>query len=139
MQVVTTAMPLLSNHCASSKQQALILQHRRTKILPTHQLDACSNTTQSQTAMCLSQVYKGILNASLSVAIKSINDDSNKAKIAFIEEIVCLMNLRHANVRPALSSQMPLLLCTPTQSLLGPEMLARPGGSSRADARPCAV
>ncbi|KAK9820873.1 hypothetical protein WJX74_000255 [Apatococcus lobatus] len=44
------------------------------------------------------KVYKGILNASLSVAIKSINDDSIKAKVAFIEEIVCLMNLRHANV-----------------------------------------
>ena len=48
------------------------------------------------------QVYKAILNASLSVAVKSINDQSNSAKISFIEEIVCLMNLRHTNVSPLL-------------------------------------
>ena len=49
------------------------------------------------------QVYKGILNSSLSVAIKSVDDESGDAKVSFIEEIVCLMNLRHANV----SQSMP--------------------------------
>ncbi|KAK9840681.1 hypothetical protein WJX84_006316 [Apatococcus fuscideae] len=43
-------------------------------------------------------VFKGILNGSLPVAIKSIKDDSSAAKVGFIEEIVCLMNLRHTNV-----------------------------------------
>lgn len=46
------------------------------------------------------QVYRGILNNSVPVAIKELADDENHAaKKSFVEEIVCLMNLRHTNVR----------------------------------------
>lgn len=45
------------------------------------------------------QVYRGILNNSVPVAIKECSDDENQsAKKSFVEEIVCLMNLRHTNV-----------------------------------------
>ena len=65
---------------------------------------------------CL-QVFKGILNGSLPVAIKSIKDDSSAAKVGFIEEIVCLMNLRHTNVRRPHPHPHPALLHT-TAALL---------------------
>ncbi|KAK9802861.1 hypothetical protein WJX73_010703 [Symbiochloris irregularis] len=44
-------------------------------------------------------VYRGILNNSVPVAIKELADEeSQSAKKSFVEEIVCLMNLRHANI-----------------------------------------
>lgn len=47
------------------------------------------------------QVYRGILNNSVPVAIKELADEeSQAAKKSFVEEIVCLMNLRHTNVSP---------------------------------------
>lgn len=39
-----------------------------------------------------------MLNRSVPVAIKAILDEKQYVKKRFIEEIVCLMNLRHANV-----------------------------------------
>ena len=44
-------------------------------------------------------MYRGILNRSIAVAIKTVEDERTAAKKGFIEEIACLMNLRHANVR----------------------------------------
>lgn len=44
------------------------------------------------------QVYRGILNKSIPVAIKTMEDQTLEAKQNFVEEIVALMNLRHANV-----------------------------------------
>lgn len=44
------------------------------------------------------QVYQGILNQSVPVAIKCISDEKQYVKRRFVEEIVCVMNLRHANV-----------------------------------------
>ncbi|KAK9806471.1 hypothetical protein WJX73_000624 [Symbiochloris irregularis] len=44
------------------------------------------------------KVYRGILNNSLVVAIKTLREQSPPSRIAFVEEIVCLMNLRHANI-----------------------------------------
>ncbi|KAK9802834.1 hypothetical protein WJX73_004595 [Symbiochloris irregularis] len=44
-------------------------------------------------------VYRGILNNSVPVAIKELaEEESQAAKKSFVEEIVCLMNLRHANI-----------------------------------------
>lgn len=44
------------------------------------------------------KVYRGILNKSIPVAIKTMEDQTLEAKQNFVEEIVALMNLRHANI-----------------------------------------
>ena len=47
----------------------------------------------------------GVLNESLSVAIKTLTNATPSSRVEFLEEIVCLMNLRHANVRPGHGSR----------------------------------
>ena len=43
-------------------------------------------------------VYRAVLNKSTTVVIKTLCNRDPSDRVAFLEEIVCLMNLRHTNI-----------------------------------------
>ena len=62
------------------------------------------------------QVYKAVMNRSVSVAIKSVRNPSMVAKMEFVNEMAMLMNLRHQNVRPDILVEVTLQsLCAKLQ------------------------
>ncbi|KAK9843038.1 hypothetical protein WJX74_005997 [Apatococcus lobatus] len=67
------------------------------------QLGVCTHNDEGKTDVRLGRgsfgaVYKGIMNRSVAVAIKSILNPTMRAKMEFVNEMAMLMNLRHQNI-----------------------------------------
>ncbi|KAK9834233.1 hypothetical protein WJX74_009876 [Apatococcus lobatus] len=82
-------------------QQMLADLQDQSWLIDQDQLSVCVQRDGSD--LCLGQgsfgsVYKGVMNKSVSVAIKSVRNPSMQAKMEFVNEMAMLMNLRHQNI-----------------------------------------
>ncbi|KAK9846855.1 hypothetical protein WJX84_007905 [Apatococcus fuscideae] len=82
-------------------QQMLADLQDQSWLIDQEQLSVCVRSDGSDMRLgqgSFGSVYKGVMNKSVAVAIKSIRNPTMRAKMEFVNEMAMLMNLRHQNI-----------------------------------------